>query len=321
MALVDPPFAIQLEPVEGCSLACSFCGISSIRENGADAMLGTHGKNSAPYRFAELATIRRVIEEVMRLGWNPRIEFAMHGEPTMHPQLTIIVDEVRKLAPRLHLQLTTNGSGIMKDRAKIMQLMRYGIDLMVVDAYKHADFADRVRALLAEDCPYPVFEYPAQPEGNPHRRSKQKRIVFVHDISENETGNHQLTNQGGNSGGPLRAPLARRCAKPFRELSVRWDGNVALCCDDWKGEYKIGNVLETPLDELWHHARFDAARRRLYAKDRAFGPCAGCDVTTPRDGLLPDKMGKKDMPPPDAASEQHLRQALRGKVFTLKLAP
>lgn len=314
---VDPPFALQIEPVEGCSLACSFCGISSIRENGANATEGVHGKNSAPYRFMDEKTLIHVMKEVRRLGWNPRIELAMHGEPSMHPDLPRLVKIIRHYGPKLHIQVTSNGSGLMTAE-KIAAIMEAGCNLLALDDYKHAKFLDRIRPLL-NDIGYPVYEYPKDPEGNPHKRSTKQRIVIINDISENTSGNHQLTNQGGNSFAKAAEPLARRCAKPFRELSIRWDGNVALCCDDWKGSYKIGNVNENKLDDIWFHPRYEAARRRLYDKDRNFGPCQGCDVTTSRDGLLPDKMGRGKMELPDDESERFLAQALRGRVFTIKL--
>jgi MoaA/NifB/PqqE/SkfB family radical SAM enzyme len=38
----DPPNSIQIELAEGCNLACSFCGIQSIRENEADGPENIH---------------------------------------------------------------------------------------------------------------------------------------------------------------------------------------------------------------------------------------------------------------------------------------
>ena len=42
----DAPNAIQIELVEGCNLACSFCGIQAIRDNKADGPQNIHGKAS-----------------------------------------------------------------------------------------------------------------------------------------------------------------------------------------------------------------------------------------------------------------------------------
>jgi radical SAM protein with 4Fe4S-binding SPASM domain len=318
---VPPFYALQIEPTEGCNLACSFCALQSIRDNGADAEKGVHGKNSAPYKFMTLETMERLASEVKRLGWNPRWEYAMHGEPTMNPQLTEMIAIVRKYHPRGYIMLTTNGGGLVKDSVKRMQAMfDAGLNTLALDHYNHANLVPKIRAQVDDDPLWSIdrFEYPRDDEGNPHRRHNGQKLVFIHDISQNTDGTHTLTNQGGNSFPLVDGFLAERCAKPFRELSVRWDGFCSLCCDDWPGKYKIGNVNDTPLEDIWYHERFEAARRRLYAKDRNFGPCRGCDVRTVRNGLLPDKLGKATMPAPDEASERALREAMRGKVFSIK---
>lgn len=322
---IPAPYAIQMEPAEGCNLACSFCGISSIRNNGADAELNIHGKNSAPYRFMSLETNERVASEVAKLAWNPRFEYAMHGEPSMNQQLAEMVATTRKHNPKAYIMVTSNGGGFVKNASeRITALFDAGLNTLALDDYKHSGgLLTRVLAQIDETlAPWHTYTYPAQPEGNPHKRHNKRKLVVIHDISENDTGNHQLTNQGGSSFKSLGEPLAERCAKPFRELSVRWDGAVAICCDDWPGKYKIGNVNELGLDAIWYHPRYEAARRKLYAADRDFGPgapCTGCNVRTYRNGLLPDKLGKSTMASPDAQSANYVKQALGGQVFSIKL--
>lgn len=320
----DPPFAVQLEPVEGCSLACSFCALQSIRDNGADAMLGVHGKNSVPYRFADPNLIERIAQQIARLKWNPRIEFAMHGEPTMHPDLPRLVHRVRKWLPKAYLMLTTNGSGITT-MDKVRALFDAGLDTLAFDNYQHASWREKTAKALndyAHEYDIDLYDYPMEAAGNPHQRFKSKRITIIEDISSNTQGTHQITNQGGNSGEAQR--MQKRCAKPFRELSIRWDGNVALCCDDWRGEYKIGNVNDMPLDALWQHKRFVVARVALYNERRDVLPvCSRCNVRTYRNGLLPDKFGKQKLPPLTPRVLEVIStvaaEAKRGKVFSLKL--
>lgn len=315
----DPPFAIQLEPVEGCSLACSFCALQTLRDNGASWATGKHGKNSTPYRFAEVAMFDRIAENIKRLGWNPRIEFAMHGEPTMHPNLDEIIGVMRRHLPKHYFLLTTNGSGLIRAGA-VQALFDAGLDTLAFDYYNHASWAPKVADILAEyACENLIYlwKYPAQKEGNPHHRWRGQRIVIIADISANASGTHQLTNQGGNSG--KAAPLEQRCAKPFRELSIRWDGNVAICCDDWRGEYKVGNARDG-LEHIWQHPRMQAARVALYAGQRsAVHVCSGCNVRTYRNGLLPDKYGKQKMPAPNVAMRHIINVAQGGRVFTIKV--
>lgn len=313
----EPPFAIQIEPTEGCTLACSFCGLQSIRDNGADAQLEMHGNGKGPYKFMNPELAHLIARSIKHAGWNPRIEFAMHGEPTVNPQLPLIIEHFRSMLPKVSMMLTTNGSGLLK-QDRIDAIFEAGINTIAFDAYEHAPWKDRAEKALLEyagDISY----YPKDKTANPHQRYHGRRIVVIADISSNDTGTHQLTNQGSNSFPSLDDPLQKRCAKPFRELSIRWDGNVALCCDDWKGEYKIGNVKDMTLEELWNHPRFNAARMALYAGERGrIGVCSGCNVTTYRNGLLPDKMGKDTMP---HLRDEHLKlikQAQQGKVFSIK---
>lgn len=318
----EPPFSLHLEPTEGCSLACSFCGISSIRDNGADAEAEVHGKNSAPYRFMQLDTVTRIVREVQRLGWNPRVELAMHGEPSMHPDLDTVIKIIRMFLPEVSIMVTTNGSGLIH-AGKVDALFCAGLNTLAFDDYKHSAWREKINAILvayAEAAHISLYRYPENANGNPHQRFHKKRIVVIRDISDATEGTHQLTNQGANSFAPVVASLQKRCAKPFRELSIRWDGSVALCCDDWKGVYKIGNVNNVNLDAIWTHPRFEAARRYLMVGDRAsLQPCAGCNVITYRNGLLPDKKGQQTILPPDDLTRLVANEAMSGPVFSLKL--
>lgn len=51
------------------------------------------------------------------------------------------------------------------------------------------------------------------------------------------------------------------CARPFTELPFDFYGNLHLCCMDWRGTTRIGNLHDTPLSELVK--RFTTLRDRL----------------------------------------------------------
>lgn len=314
---MQAPNSIQIEPTEGCNLACAFCGIASIRENNASRQLGIHGDSSSPYRFMGVEVAERIASEMKRLGWNSRIEIAMHGEPTMNKSLPEIITAFRTKLPKAYILLTCNGAGITEQR-RFEAVLGSGLNTLALDDYKHANSVPQIRQFVRK-LGVPVYEYPKQKEGNPHRRADGVKIVIIHDISDNTDGNHKLHNQGGHSGGPAKEIKRVRCTKPFREIAVRYDGNVAICCDDWQGKYKIGNVMTQSLDSLWNHPRFDAARRRLYMGLRDFGVCRGCDVPPNRPGLLPDKSGKDAMPLPNEATDAIIAEAVSGDPFTKKI--
>jgi hypothetical protein len=92
-------------------------------------------------------------------------------------------------------------------------------------------------------------------------------------------------------------------------LAIRWNGDVAICCNDWRGTYKIGNVLTDGLPTVWQHPRMGAARVMLWNKNRGAIPtCDGCTSTSYREGLIPDVRGKVRVRAPTA--EDHALIAL-----------
>ena len=314
----DPPNAIQIELVEGCNLACSFCGIQSIRENGADGPEDIHGKASAPYKNLSLNDAKAIAEAIKKSGWNPRLEFAMHGEPTMHPICAEIIRQFRMILPKAPMMMTSNGGGLLKDTEEsVNRLMDAGLNVLFLDNYDRIKIVDKIKERY--NGPHPVYEYPADRAANPHRRRKvtQHDIVVGMDLTLATSGTHaQVSNHAGNAFPLNHEQDGKRCAKPFREMSIRWDGNVAICCNDWVGWYKCGNVLETPLEEIWQGDAFHAARTKLYHGQRDFGPCNGCDNTTLRNGLLPDRMGREELPEPTQETETAIENALSGGTYT-----
>lgn len=40
------------------------------------------------------------------------------------------------------------------------------------------------------------------------------------------------------------------CPHPFNDFGVLWNGDVTLCCMDYDGQLKVGNIQETPLEEV-----------------------------------------------------------------------
>lgn len=304
-----PPFAIQVEFTEGCNLACSFCGINGIRE-----------KAGGPYNFMTLKTAERIAYQIYTAAWNPRIEFAMHGEPTMNPELIELVRVFRKHCPKQQLMMTSNGGGLLRDRGSIDSLFAAGLNLLVLDDYKTVKIVPKLLERYAGKVQ--IYRYPENLDAAPHRRWRPgtQAIIVVADLftsdQNKEKGTHTtIDNHAGCAAPAPPVPLAKRCAKPFREMSFRWNGDVALCCDDWRGEYPCGNIHRNYIVEIWNSPEFEAARRKLYAKERTFNPCRKCDKVSYRTHWLPDPKGKTTLPPPSKEDEALIAKVLRRKTL------
>lgn len=299
----SPPFAIQIELTEGCNLFCKFCGVKGIR------------KGPGEYRFLNLTKAAILALKIKESGWNSRIEFAMHGEPTLNPNFQKIIEIFREKLDN-QLMMTTNGTGLTKfSKTKIQNLMNY-LTVLAIDDYDHNPFSKKIKKQI-QNSSLDIHEYPKEKEYSPHAIYKKSNpIVFIQDISKATKGTHSiLNNHCGNASPKLKYPMKQRCAKPFRELSIRYDGNVAICCNDWVGLYKCGNIFNESAEQLWNNIFFNAARKMLYNSNRNFIPCKWCNAKSYRVGFLPDKMGKKTLPKPTRVTCEIASKASLGNPY------
>jgi len=298
----EPPFCIQIELTLGCNLKCTFCGINGIG----------YGHSEKGYKYMSIETATATAKKIGESGWNPRLEFARRGEPTLNPHLYQIMGIFNDYSPTLQKMVTTNGAGLLKGKDKIgniVRLFKNGLNILAIDDYQDYKLGQKLRAVISQNAKglsqagIGCYEYPKQPEGNPHKRHKKgaKLISILYDISRAEAGTHSVINNHAGYAGKAREYM-KPCAKPFREMSVDYNGNITKCCITWGGEYVMASIEQPPtLEQVWNNQNFYAVRQKLMRGERDFGLCQGCDHPSYRVGLLPDKMGqRKSMyPPPD----------------------
>jgi len=311
----EPPFAVQIEPSQGCNLGCDFCGIHAIgyqkKKRGTDLM--------------SIETARSIAAQMIQWDWNPRIEFAMHGEPTMHPALDVLIATFREALPRGYIMVTSNGGGLLGGdvAGKVLGLFEAGLNTLALDNYESVSIVPKILEKLGDEFPVPIKHYPLDKTASPHTRHRKQLISVVQDISVADDGTHShLNNHAGSAFPKNYEHNSARCAKPFREMSIRWDGSVAICCNDWPGYYHCGNVVTDGLDKVWNGPAFAAARKVLYHGKRGMiKPCNGCDALSYRVGLLPDKLGRESLPTPDATTKRAIELAQAKGPFTVPVRP
>jgi hypothetical protein len=296
-ALVQRPWSVQIELTEGCTRLCSFCGLNAIRTK------------PGGFKPMTLDTALLVAEQAAALAPWARYEFAMHGEPLANRQAVEVVATFRALLPKAQLQMTTNGQLLRgRMREKIVGLFDAGLDYVIIDTYREdrddlrAEAATLGVGITVRDFYADLAPSGWSPWGN-HRRFARRLVVLMDDLGlrDRERASRKVLNHAGAS--PARpvpeAPLRKNCSNPFRELAVTWNGEVRLCCIDWRGDYVCGVAdRDETLTDIWWGWRFMAARRLLASKDRRFAPCGWCDKDAGTRAFLLPKMPK---PYPDDA--------------------
>lgn len=303
----QPPNCIKLGLCTGCNLACNYCGLQSIRAK------------PGGYQFMTVETAEHVASLIARAGWNSRFEIGLFGEETANPAFIEIVSIIRKHLPKNYIILMSNGLGFQKSPAETLYAaLQAGVNVICLDAYEHVNIVPRIREKLSGgfgplEGYAKFYEYPEQKDGNPHKRvMNERRIVFTKDPATATSGTHSyLHNYAGLGGPPDYSAAGRRCAKSFRELAIRHDGKVPLCCMDWRTELPLGDLMAIDdIEQIWQSSLFNAVRKKHYHGERDFGPCNGCGARSYRVGLLPDKMGQETLPKATGEDMELINRAL-----------
>ena len=285
------PYTVKIELVRGCNRSCSFCGT-----NGIDKKL----------KFMSKDTLVKAITLIKESGYNPRILLDGRGEHTLHPNFYEMVRVIKGIMPKCYIQILTNGWSVNHKKHAIPKMLAAGINDITLDEYfdSHFDpeFIQEEIDLYTRKTGNKVDLY-IMGNGVPMygpKNGNKRRVVIVPDIEAGQIClSRKLTNQCGAGMPPSDECQYKTCTRVFREVPIRYDGNMVLCCQDFRDQFIIGNVhdVET-FDELWRSDRFEAARRILYHDCRTFFPCNICNLIPIRPGLIPDHLGKEDMEKP-----------------------
>ena len=278
------PNSINIETVQGCNRRCSFCGTMGMEKK---------------LHFISDDVLLHTLTLIRDANYSPRIRLAAHGEPTLNKNLPNIIKAIRRYLPNSPISLFTNGTIIERLPHLVDEYFEAGLNNLIVDEY-----TDHLVGAFVRKNPI-CRKYNIVEQGSGvsllEVTCKDKRICITPPIDgEKNTMNRKLCNQLGAALPPLKKPLqGKKCTVIFRELTIRHDGNIAICCNDFRGYYFVTNILDcNTLAEAWFHPRFESARKLLYLGNRNFFPCDRCDVLGNRVGLLPDSQGQKTMPEP-----------------------
>lgn len=283
------PNSINIETVQGCNRRCSFCGTMGMEKK---------------LHYVSKEVLFHTLKLIRGAEYYPRIRLAAHGEPTLHPDIVKIVRTIRKALPKSPISLFTNGCVIEKKPQLVVSLFEAGLNNLIVDEYSDHLVGEFIRN--NDICKmYPIVEQGAGVSLLEVKHNEQRICITPPIDGDKNTISRKLCNQCGAALPPLETPMNKKCTVIFRELTVRHDGNVAICCNDFRGYYYVTNVKNhDSLYDVWFHERFEAARKYLYLGQRNFFPCNVCDVLGNRVGLLPDSQGQAEMPRPTPADKE-----------------
>lgn len=86
--------------------------------------------------------------------------------------------------------------------------------------------------------------------------------------------------QGQDGKWQLKNPLDNQCWKLWQGAEITWDGRVLPCCFDKDAEFVMGNLLETPFEQIWRSEGYEQFRAKLLKSRKEIEMCRNCSEGT-----------------------------------------
>jgi len=286
------PAFVQVQVVGGCLQSCKLCPYPALGARGSEGIL--ERRDFMPReRFASL------MDQVVELSGDAVIDLSLWGEPSLHPDIGGLVEEVLS-RPGLSLILETAGLGW--DRGLVERLAA---------AYGGAAAPGRLHWIVSLDAASPELYAELRGPGFEEARAFAELLIELFPkgahvqmlrARENEAELEAfwrgwkkktegvIVQKYSRFAGflPERkvsdlSPLTRRpCWHLKRDLAVLLDGTVPLCRDCARGEILLGKAFSSArgLAEAWaagEEFHLAQVRASLGAGAPYPAPCADCD--------------------------------------------
>lgn len=236
---------IEVETVNRCNGICSFCPVN---------------KNIDPREHHVMTEelFKKIVLELEKLNYSGRFTTFSNNEPLLDERIIGFNKYAREHLANARMHLFTNGTLLTLDKFKeLIELL----DELVIDNYQQELKLIKPCEIIADYC-------------ENHPELKKKVTIVLRKPQE------ILTTRGGNA--PNRKTMVtydkERCILPFKQMIIRPDGKVSLCCNDAIGKFSLGDVNKESLTDIWYGPRFEMVRKSLYKGRENWGDCKYCDT-------------------------------------------
>ena len=232
---------VLIETRTDCNNHCKFC---------------PHAFNKKTLGIMSWECYKQIINQLSDINYNGRIALMLSNEPLLEERMEEMIVYARQKSPRFFLDMTTNGTLLTVD--KLDKFFKLGLDNININDYR----SDRDK--YPEKWSKYIEPIYSAYWNNP-KVSFQKRKT-------DET----LPNYAGNIPQKFNPKEFGFCNYPFRKLTIAFNGDILLCCDDFMYNTFYGNVQKDKLIDCWNNPELNKIRLSLLNNNR-IGLCERCN--------------------------------------------
>lgn len=237
---------IEIETLNRCNNVCSFCPVNK-------------NDDTRAFRKMDEALFREIIKKLQMVNYQGSIGIYSNNEPFLDERICDFARIAKERMPQNHLYLYTNG--ILLTVEKFKEIMQY-LDRMYIDNYN-----DALKLIKPVKIIYDFAKNDVQ-----YKDKVRIRLRKLNDV---------LFTRGGQAPNRITdriEPLRFGCLLPFRQMVVRPDGKVSLCCNDALGKMTMGDLNTESIEEIWNSDQYSSIRCALTkGREGVTALCTNCD--------------------------------------------
>ena len=259
------PERVTVELTNHCNLNCGVCP-----RNKADMVQG----------YMDFTVFKKIIDEMSQYLPVGLVPF-FRGEALLHPDFANMLRyaNAKKIKP---IQISSNATLLTEKLAK--EILDLEIDSLSFSIHADAAPAKGQKGLIClleekkrrnRTLPNIQISRVKTKENSEsiddfvrYWRNKADRVRIYHA--------HSLDGRFGHIAND--SIMARRpCLKLLTDMVVYWNGDIAICNHDWQRKTLIGNVTNSPLEDIWRNESYEGIRKKhLDGDHRGLLPCEDC---------------------------------------------
>ncbi len=293
------PVSISFEPTTSCNLRCPEC------PSGLRAFTRSTGMLQQDFFHS---TIDQISRDLLYLV------FYFQGEPYLNPGF---LDMVKYASSKgLYTATSTNAHYLTDANAK--KTVESGLDRLIIsldgttqEVYQQYRVGGKIEKVLAgarnivkwkkelkSRTPFVVFQFLVV-KPNEHQIEEVKQLaksigvddvwlktaqVYDYENDPNELiptiqkySRYKKTDDGEYK---VRNGLSNHCWRLWHATVITWDGLIVPCCFDKDAQHKLGDLKNSPFNEVWKSKEYIYFRNQILHSRKNIDICANCSEGT-----------------------------------------
>lgn len=176
---------------------------------------------------------KRIIDQLSEINFTGMIFLSFYSEPLLDKRLPRLMRYTRKKLPHCNIKIFTNGDYLTRELFK--KLVAVGVNELLVTRHGRPltkDLKYLVKHPFSKDKVYYRIYLPL------HFRYNRGGLIKIRDGKKIE-----------------------RCLRPSENLTIDYEGNTILCCNDYFSTIKFGNLANSHIMDIWKKKNYKRIRK------------------------------------------------------------